>query len=266
MRILHVVPALALAISAAAEEPVELKWKIEKGDRFGLEISMETTREHKEAEGNYDVKETFRVFATMDVVEAEGGEAKVEIRIHRTDGKRRESDAGFVEDVNLGTEAQDWKDPIKATLTGRGSLDFDAKSLMDALADKEVPILAALTALFPLLPEAAVQAKEPWPGAAAAMAESWQLASVKKASGVETATLVGEAKAEGKEPVEDGKKEATRTHRGAMTAEFDLTAGFLKSTQSRFTMEVRVPGKGKPRDAATATRTATLKKLPREKK
>lgn len=135
---------LALCGTLLAEGPVELKWPLAKGDRFGMEISSEAHQEHNETENNYESTRTLRLSAVMEVVEAEGGAAKVEIRVHRTTGKSR----------------------------------------------------------------------------------------VKE------------------EEVEDT----------------DLKAGFLKSIESRFTMETRLPSKGKPLDLATTARTVTLSKLEPAKK
>ena len=256
---------LVLFAVARAEEPVELKWHLAKGDRFSLEIASEAHQEHNETENNTEATRTLRLSAVMEVVEAAGGEAKVEVKILRTTGKSRFKDTE-VEDTDLGTEASDWKKPLKGTISKRGSLTIDAADLVDGVTDTEVPLFDAFNDPFPLLPENEVKTKETWAGRGDEMNETWQVASVKKASAVVTAFLEGSANSEEKVKLEDGKKEGTRTMKGAMKAEFEVTAGYLKIADTRFVMEIRTPSKGKPLDLATLNRTVTVKKLEPAKK
>lgn len=256
---------LALCCTLPAEEPVELKWHLAKGDRFGMEISSEAHQEHNETENNYESTRTLRLSAVMEVVEAEGGAAKVEIRVHRTTGKSRVKEEE-VEDTDLGTEASDWEKPLRGSISERGLLEIDATDLMEAMQDTELPLFDVLLACFPQLPENAVKPKEPWAGAGTPMGETWQVVSVKKTPSILCAFMEGTAKSESKVKVQDEKKEATQTGRASLKAEFDLKAGFLKSIESRFTMETRLPSKGKPLDLATTARTVTLSKLEPAKK
>jgi hypothetical protein len=90
-----------------AQESVELKWKLEAGDRFSVESSAETVQEHDETEDRAETKRTFTLSAVMEVAEAAGGEARVELRILRTDGKQRIQDVIDAEEIGLGTEARE---------------------------------------------------------------------------------------------------------------------------------------------------------------
>lgn len=253
--------AVAAGLSASAEEPFELKWKLAKGDRFAIEISLDAATEMRDEDGTYETTKTFRLSGVLEVTEAGDDGAKVELRIGRTTGKMRSKESGDVEDTPLNTEASDWTEAGKGQLTKRGNCEFDFKPFM---TDKPAAaaVIEALNALFPELPETTPKLKEPWPGRDTANGETLQLTALSRKS----ATIEGKFANEQKRPAQGGQKAQTSAMKGTIKCEFDVAGGAVTTSEAQMTAETRVEGRGKPDTTQSWRRTVVVKRLPAEKK
>ncbi|MBI2923636.1 MAG: hypothetical protein HYY18_21480 [Planctomycetes bacterium] len=248
--------ALILASTACAEEPVEMKWSLAKGDKFALEVSLDAASETRDADGKYETTRTMKLSAVMEVMEAGEDGAEVEIRIQRTSGKMRDID-GEIEDTPLDSEARDWT-PIAATVTKGGELKIDLKTLMQT---SEIMIADCLMGLFPPLPDHAVKSKDTWPGLDTANSEKLQVASFARKSGKVEATIEGAAGSEEKVPAEGERKAGIRKIQGTSKAVFDATDGCLRSVSLQMSSEAREETKHKPFQTQSLRRTATVTRI-----
>ena len=248
--------AFLLASMARAEEAVELKWTLAKGDRFGIEVALEAASEIRDPDGKYETTRTIKLSAVMEVLETGEDGSKVEIRILRTSGKSRVVD-GEIEDTPLDSEARDWT-PLSATLSKRGELEIDIQGFMQ---QPEILIADCLMGLFPPLPDRAVKAKDTWPGLDTKNEEKIQLAAVARKSGKVEATITGSASSEAKVPTADGQKAEVQTTKSTSSAVFDATDGSLRSVALQMSAERREETKHKPSQTQSLRRTVTVTRI-----